>query len=215
MSLKIKGDNMKYVYVLAFLIGLTGCGAVEGLGNGCNGGDEFEEACLTIFGGRNDREQDTEIDSLKKKISQLESSVVSIRQDIATQGVDLYALELALADAKTNNQAAVAALQNEIDLAEANMVSLQDSLSSTILSVAVLQGYNNIVAVVDPCGQQGSVANEVLLKLSNGKLLASFSDTASGLNTRFAVLGNGTFRTTDGTSCNFTVTNGVLSNEHN
>jgi hypothetical protein len=204
---------MKQVYVLAFLIGLTGCGAVEQLGNGCNG--EYEEACHSIFGGRTDRDQNTEIDNLKNKLAQLESSVVSIRQDIASQGVDLYALEMALFDAQNNNQAAVAGLQAQIDDAQNAMVTLQDDLGSAILSIGVLQGYNNIVSVLDPCGQQGLVANEVLLKLSNGTLLASFSDTAAGLNTRFAVLGNGTFVTSDGTSCFFTVTNGVLSNEHN
>ncbi len=206
---------MKQVYALAFLIGLTGCGAIEQLGNGCNGGDEFEEACLTIFGGRNDRSHDSQLELLQNRLDLLENSMVTIRQDMSTQGVDLYALELALADAEANHSGDVASLQAQITTASNNMVILQGSLSSALTSIAVLQGYNNIVAVVDPCGAQGLVPNEVLLRLSNGTLLASYSDTAAGLNTRFAVLGNGTFSTTDSTHCVFTVTNGVLSNEHN
>ena len=79
-----------------------------------------------------------------------------------------------------------------------------------------LQGYQNIVAIYDPCGQQG-LYNEVFLKLSSGHYLASFSDNTSGTNTRFVVLTDGSFATTDGTHCYFTMSNNgtIISNEHN
>lgn len=61
------------------------------------------------------------------------------------------------------------------------------------------------VALLNPCGDNPSVFDEVFLKLSNGTVLASFSDSASGLNTRFSVLVPGTYSTTDGDGCVFTI----------
>ncbi len=59
--------------------------------------------------------------------------------------------------------------------------------------------------VVDPCGDTANVFDEVLLRLADGTLLASFSDDANGRNTRFARLVAGTYQTTDGSGCVFTV----------
>jgi len=61
------------------------------------------------------------------------------------------------------------------------------------------------VGLIDPCGDKPSVWDEVLLKLYDGSLLASFSDNANGANTRLSVLPAGTYMTTDGDACVFTV----------
>jgi hypothetical protein len=63
----------------------------------------------------------------------------------------------------------------------------------------------SIVEVIDPCGDAPGIFDEVLLKLENDQILASFSQNQSGLNTRFSLLTPGTYGTTDGTSCVFTV----------
>lgn len=61
-----------------------------------------------------------------------------------------------------------------------------------------------VVEIIDPCGQQHPHGfDEVILKLGNGKYLASFSDNANGLNTRFGILPPGSYVTTDGTNCHF------------
>jgi hypothetical protein len=76
---------------------------------------------------------------------------------------------------------------------------------------AVLPGFTP-VAVVDVCGDAPGVYDEVLLRLANGQLLASFSDNASGANTRFSILTPGTYRSTDGSNCMFTVhSNGLVT----
>lgn len=62
-----------------------------------------------------------------------------------------------------------------------------------------------IVDVINPCGDAPSVYDEVLLKLANGSFLASFSDNASGSNTRFSIIPAGSYVTTDSTSCHFTI----------
>lgn len=63
----------------------------------------------------------------------------------------------------------------------------------------------SVVEIIDPCGDAENVYDEVILKLGNGTYLASFSDNASGLNTRFGILPPGTYQTTDGTNCIFTL----------
>jgi hypothetical protein len=71
------------------------------------------------------------------------------------------------------------------------------------------------VGLLDPCGDAAGVVDEVLLKLSNGTVLASFSDNANGKNTRFGVLAAGTYQTTDNSGCTFSLdTGGNLYNEH-
>lgn len=62
----------------------------------------------------------------------------------------------------------------------------------------------SVVNVIDPCGPSGG-ADEVFLQLANGTVVASFSDTASGQNTRLSILNDGTYETSDGTNCIFTV----------
>jgi hypothetical protein len=61
-----------------------------------------------------------------------------------------------------------------------------------------------ITKIIDPCGKQGSGFNEVLLKLANDNIMAHFS---SGANQFFALLTPGNYVTTDGTNCNFNVSN--------
>jgi hypothetical protein len=58
-----------------------------------------------------------------------------------------------------------------------------------------------VVAIIDPCGKQ-SAYDEVLLKLENGNILAHYSD---GNKEFLTFVGPGSYRTTDGTSCAFTV----------
>jgi hypothetical protein len=66
------------------------------------------------------------------------------------------------------------------------------------------------VGVIDPCGPQGPY-DEVLLQLSNGLILASFSENQDGLNTRLVLLPDGIYKSTDGTSCIFKVDSGNVT----
>lgn len=73
----------------------------------------------------------------------------------------------------------------------------------------------SVVQVIDPCGKQSSF-DEVLLKLGDGTILASFSDNENGKNTRFSLLVPGNYVVTDGTHCYFTVNSHMeITNEHN
>lgn len=71
------------------------------------------------------------------------------------------------------------------------------------------------VGLINPCGDAPGVYDEVFLKLANGMVIASFSDSANGKNTRFSVLVPGTYVTTDGDSCVFSVdASGNIYNEN-
>lgn len=59
----------------------------------------------------------------------------------------------------------------------------------------------SVSEIIDPCGKQTSF-DEVILRLTNGQLLAHYSQ---GGNEFLSVIGPGSYRTTDGTNCNFTV----------
>lgn len=63
-----------------------------------------------------------------------------------------------------------------------------------------------ILEVVDPCGDAPGIYDEVVLRLSNGQLLSSFSENSNGKNTRFSILTQGNYVTTDGSNCHFVVT---------
>ena len=65
---------------------------------------------------------------------------------------------------------------------------------------------------IQPCGNSGAY-QEVLLRLQSGQVLASFSNDTGGTMTRLTFLPDGTYMTTDATSCQFTLAtsqNGTL-----
>lgn len=141
--------------------------------------------------------------------SQLNIDIATLQSLGASTDAQVVALQAELQAAITANSSLVTNLQFQIDLQ-------QTQINSSLIQIAQLQGYNNIVGMKDPCGPQGAY-NEVFLQLSSGQYLASFSQNGSALTTRLVVLTDGTYMTTDGTSCQFTVSDGgtVISNEHN
>lgn len=93
-----------------------------------------------------------------------------------------------------------------VDLEEDGDYNLiQSHIDAILLQIATLQGYKNIVAIIDPCGDSAGIHDEVLLRLQDNSILASFSDSASGSNTRFSLIDAGSYVTTDGSNCHFTV----------
>lgn len=67
-------------------------------------------------------------------------------------------------------------------------------------------GVSSIISLIDPCGDAPGIYDEVIIKLPDGTLLASFSDNANGKNTRLSVLSEGSYQTTDGSNCAFSIT---------
>jgi len=68
-------------------------------------------------------------------------------------------------------------------------------------STPAVAGYAPVEAI-QPCGVSPGF-REVLLRLSNGRVLASLSNNAQGGMTRLAFLPDGTYMTTDSMNCRF------------
>lgn len=64
----------------------------------------------------------------------------------------------------------------------------------------------DIVQLIYPCGNNVAY-KEVLLRLENGTILASFSDNENGKDTRLAVIVPGSYVDTDDSNCHFNVDN--------
>jgi predicted nucleic acid-binding Zn-ribbon protein len=185
----------------------------------------------------NDADQQAQLDALADRVQALEDSTSILQGQVATIEGDITGINTAIENLQDQINATNALIANYVNLGtnaynqiqsqinglssastslNTTMSSLQSSVNSALVSIATLQGYNNIVSIKDPCGD-GAGFDEVFLKLSNGKYLASFSENSSGKNTRFSLLADGSFVTTDGTNCQFTVSGSgtVISNEHN
>ena len=64
---------------------------------------------------------------------------------------------------------------------------------------------NNIASVIDPCGDAPGIVDEVLLQLASGELLVFFANNVNSDYGRLAIIPPGSYMTTDGQNCYFTV----------
>lgn len=113
-----------------------------------------------------------------------------------------------------------------LDVNQSNDLDLDDLNIQTLVTCNGLNGANGSngldapptaftpTAILNPCGDAPSVHDEVFLKLADGTILASFSDNANGNNTRFSILLDGTYQTTDGDACIFTLSGGSIVYEN-
>lgn len=163
---------------------------------------------------------------LENRVTDVESRLDELSQDLANLDflanstvAQLQALESSVATFEPNIQAFINA---QIAALQAQLATLESSQEDTVLELAVLQNYVNVSEFVDPCGNNPSRYDELLLRYyvpatQSYVLLASFSDNSSGKNTRLSELPQGTYQTTDGDNCTFTVgPNGTITNQsHN
>lgn len=137
-------------------------------------------------------------DDLQQQIGDLNQELELLKKSLAAS---IQSLQVQVSMLETLMSSAT----SDITVLQNSSTTLQNSVNNLTVQMAVLNGYDHIVSIVDPCGNHPTKVDEVFLKLSDGKLIASFSDNANGLNTRFVVLTNGSYATTDGTGCSFTV----------
>jgi hypothetical protein len=101
-----------------------------------------------------------------------------------------------------------------VDSNSSNVLDLSEITATTVIcdgTDAPPSPYT-VDHVHDPCGHQAAY-DEVLLVMGNGQILAHF---ASGANQFLTLIGPGSYVTTDGTGCYFTIDAGMnIINEHN
>ena len=69
---------------------------------------------------------------------------------------------------------------------------------------AVQSGFT-IMALIQPCGVTSSSFKESLILFANGEVLSSFSESASGAETRLSALPDGSYIDTDASDCSFNI----------
>lgn len=69
-----------------------------------------------------------------------------------------------------------------------------------------------VVSAIAPCGYLSSPWKEEILCLNDGSLLADFSASLSGAETRFSFIGAGSYVDTDESGCQFNVTVDTVGN---
>ena len=177
---------MKKVVISIMAMGITACGPAEMLHSLCGNGI----ACRAVFGERDD-------------VQDLESQ----RQNAALQAQinSLNSLLAVLQSSLALLQASQSGTQAQVNDLAAQLSAVELAQQDMLVQLAELQGRVAVAQIIDPCGNAPAVVDEVLLKLTDGSLLASFSDNSSGKNTRFAVVPAGNYVTTDGSSCMFHV----------
>lgn len=202
--------TVKKVLVLFVTVVLSfssvGCGVAENLSKNCKGSD-IEMGCNTVFGYR-DNDQDSSIKSINERVSALEVASAQALINISSNTSSILSMQALIATLPTGSN--ITSLSNRIALLESQIgtpvTGLQATITANTAAILSLQSNHSVTKLIDPCGN-GPGYDEIFLRTNTGKIIASFSDNASGLNTRFSELTvGGPYFTTDGTGCTFTVT---------
>ncbi|MEZ0209208.1 MAG: hypothetical protein ACAH17_03485 [Candidatus Paceibacterota bacterium] len=173
------------ILIVSIVFCLTqGCGVPEQLSKNCKGSD-IEMGCNTVFGSR-DNEQDERLDDLVSKLERQANALIASTNLLQTQLTQLYVND-------SEQTAQIAALEFQID-------SQQVQINSLLAQLAVLSTNNNQLEIIDPCGD-GPGFDEVLIR-SGSTLLAYFEQ---GSHRHISSLGPGFYQTTDAHKCSFTV----------
>ena len=205
--IKIFGLRFSHVplALLVATLGLPSCGLQRQINELKNREAQAEAATAA---------RDAELAELAERDEQLQTQIDALKvryEDLSSQ---LISMDAAFAESNLTLSEQAMEIQQTV-------TAMQVQQNAILITLATLQGYTNIVSIYNPCGVQNAY-DEVLLKLSNGTYLASFSQNGSALTTRFVVLSDGDYVTTDGAgnlsnNCHFTISNNgtVISDEHN
>lgn len=198
--------KMLYVSLLVS-VGLyfTACGIPKQMARDCGG--DFEMGCRTIF-GEADREDEfaQAISDLENKLLALENIVKTNSTLISVLESNHLSLELQVQSLSTNltsNSVAISILQSQMGLLQTQVNNLQSQSNHTQSLVTSLAMQDSVIDYLD-CGGNGPGYDEVILRTRLGKLIAYFQ---SGNNRFLTNLSPGSYMTTDGQSCSFTVNN--------
>jgi hypothetical protein len=191
--------------LVSLMFMLTGCGISHEAAQGC--GSSFKGICHGLL-GPDDVPLDERLDEIEGRLDDVEARVGELESDYG-----LLAGFVNVLDAQLSGLIAIVAaldgtltsitdgLQAQIDALSLQVVALQDQADQTAIEVVELSTEYRITELLDPCGN-GAGFDEVLLRTSGGDIIAYFEQ---GANRFLSVLTPGSYRTTDGTNCNFSI----------
>jgi hypothetical protein len=213
-------NDRYHVYIFAVLLVLiliysSGCGFQVGLRTSCT---LNVTTCDALFGidhsKANDiltdrvREIEKEVETIKTVLDGQINSVSLLSNQYSINETLISLLQTSV----SNNSDSI---QNLVDMNQtlANSISYQNTvINNHQIELNNLASEDPVVEYYDPCGTKPGSFNEVLLKTRSGNFLCYFEN---GSNRFLTQLSAGSYRTTDGTNCNFTLNaNGTVTNEH-
>jgi septal ring factor EnvC (AmiA/AmiB activator) len=158
-----------------------------------------------------------QVGSLQSQTASLTSQLVATQNTVSILQAIVTSLDASNTAQHAALQAQITALQNQaasvqtqITSTSSNLTVVQNQVNQNVAQIAVLNGFTHVTEIIDVCGDHPTKFDEVLLRIyrpstNSYAILASFSDNANGLNTRFSIVPQGSFGTTDGTGCSFQV----------
>lgn len=133
----------------------------------------------------------------EQKVLELESIVLSLLTLVENSELELAELSQNYSD----QQSTIEAIQAQQDAMSILIASNQSRLAELETGLMVVQ-------LIDPCGDSIGQFDEILLKLSDGTIIAYFEH---GSKRFLTVVSDGNYRTTDASNCAFSVSNGEVS----
>lgn len=203
---------MKYLLLLTFM----GCGLTDELSDKCSG-----NLCELVLGKTN-KAQDLKTDDLEKRLSTLEKNVLQQKADLDNALVGINGLSNQIVNLQnqlntlnstqyadtiniTNQLVMLRGELNTFEVAvNSQLVYLTNNFLSISNQVSTLdsQTQNSVTEIIDPCGNNPNIYDEVIMKTRNGKFYAYFEN---GNKRYLSLLPPGSYVTTDGSSCYFTI----------
>lgn len=199
--------NILYVGLyLTIALYFTACGVPKQMAKDCGG--DLAQGCKTLFG---EPEQDNDdlvrdITDIKSRLSQLEAtvngnsaSIELLEFNLSNTVSQLTALQLA----QSTDHAAITVLQGQMSTVQAQILLLQTQTNSVQAQVTAVEAQDSVIDYLD-CGGDALGYDEIVLRTKSGKLVAYFE---SGGSRFLSVLVPGSYATTDGSACSFSVNN--------
>lgn len=200
--------HFKTIAVAALL--LNGCGVVENMARNCNG-DEF---CMFVFGRdvsegeAKDKEQDAAIKEFRGQLKAVQDQqemllymINSLSNMVGGQVQDLRDDVTLLAQGLSTLQGSMVNGYYSKTQIDSFISTINGDIQSFMSQLAVLQGYDTVTQIVSPCGITTGYY-EVLLRTAQGHIIAYFEKDGQRYLTPLAA---GTYSTTDGRGCTFTL----------
>lgn len=186
-----------YLVILVLALELTGCGIQNQV-------DELKKQ--QTF-------QNDKIEELEKRIIAVENTLNSNINTMFNTSEKITSLQYQLDSLSSKESADYINLQSQIASALSNISTIQTIVNTQTTTLVTLQTNENITAFHDFCGNKPGFYNEVGMITSSGKIVVYFESSG---NRFLSILRDGSYMTSDGTACYFTVTNGgtVITNEH-
>lgn len=183
--------------VLLLTATLSGCGIADTIAKDCGG--HFKQLCQAVFGITPE-----EVDELSEEVDQIKLQIEALENQNSTLLFEVSVLENIISIVDTENTTSITQLSTQL-------TTIENEIAQNVTQIAILNGFQHIDSLVDPCGNAPTVFDEVFIKVyrpstNSFTLVASFSENSNGKNTRFSVLPvGGPYVTTDGDNCQFSV----------